>query len=117
MKRFKRDEPLRYEFAQPLDVSFYISRLRGKGSQSSLGKGVILNISPGGLRLDTSLDLPKGDEVEITFELDIASHTLKPIGSIVWKEKKYDRYLYGVDFISDEFNQDIIRALKDYSHR
>jgi len=117
MKRFNRDEPLRYEFAQPLDASFYISRLRGKDSQSSRGKGVILNISPGGLRLDTALDLPKGEDVEITFELDIANHTINPIGFVVWKEKKSGRFLYGVDFSSGDYKQDIIRALKDYSKK
>ncbi|WP_280771095.1 PilZ domain-containing protein [Salipaludibacillus daqingensis] len=114
MKRFKREEPLRYEFAKPLDVSFYISRLRGEQSQSSRGKGVIRNISPGGLRLESTLDLPKDKEVEITFELDIAGHTIQPIGCIVWKEKSYDRTMYGVDFVSNEYEQNIIRALKDY---
>lgn len=113
MKRFKRDEPLRYEFAQPLDVSFYLSRLRGKNSQSSRGKGVIKNISPGGLRLVTTFDLPKGDELEITFEFSIANHTIQPIGYIVWKEKKINSFLYGVNFISDDYKQDIILALKD----
>ena len=114
MRRFKRDEPLRYEFAQPLDVNFYISRLRGKDFQSSRGKGTLLNISPGGLRLEATLDLPKDTDVEITFELDIAGHTIKPIGFVVWKEKKYDRFIYGIDFSSDDFKQDIIQALKDF---
>lgn len=114
MRRFKREEPFRYEFIQPQDTSFYISRFRGKTSQSSRGKGVVRNISPGGLRLETDFNLPKGDEIEITIELDIANHIIEPVGFIVWKDQSHDRFLYGIRFTSNDFAQDIIRALKDF---
>ena len=112
MRRFKREDSFRYEFIQPLDTSFYISRMRGKKSQSSRGKGVILNISTGGLRLDTFLDLPLNREIELTFELDIANKIIQPIGYIVWKDKSDNSFKYGISFISDDHEQAIINALK-----
>lgn len=114
MRRFKRQDSFRYEFVQPLDTSFYISRLRGQITQSSRGKGVIKNISSGGLRLDTDLNLPKNDEIEITFQLDIANHTIQPIGYIAWKDHYHERFLYGIRFSSSDYEQDIVTALKDF---
>ncbi|PYZ91638.1 hypothetical protein CR194_18575 [Salipaludibacillus keqinensis] len=114
MKRYKREEPLRYEFARPLDVSFYISRLRGESYQSSRGKGVIHNISPGGLRLETSLKLHEVEDVEITFEIEIGTFSIQPTGTIVWKEIKGANYIYGIEYTSEDYGNDIIRALKEY---
>ncbi|WP_416147870.1 PilZ domain-containing protein [Salipaludibacillus sp. HK11] len=114
MRRFNRKDPFRFEFALPLDTSFYISRIRGKNFQSSRGKGVIQNISHGGLRLDTNLELPKDNEVEITFEVDIAGHLIEPIGYIVWTNKSHDRFIYGIHFISDDYSEAITRAIKDF---
>jgi len=114
MRRFKRKEAFRYEFITPLDTSFYISRFRGKDRQSSRGKGVILNISPSGLRLDTNLDIPNHDEIELTFELEIANHIIHPVGSIAWKNKSDRCFIYGIQFISNDYEQDIIKALKSF---
>lgn len=115
-KRFKREEPLRYEFASPIDTTFVISRLRGESYQSKPAKGVLVNISPGGLRLLTELDLPKGSDVLLTFTIHLAGYDIAPEGEVVWKEKRGDAFVYGVNFIEDpEMEQAILRGLKAYA--
>ncbi|SDO51240.1 PilZ domain-containing protein [Alkalicoccus daliensis] len=115
MPTHKRHEPFRYEFRIPHDTSFYISKVSGRESHSKSGKGVLINISPGGLRMKTSFDLP--EKCELTFEFIIAEMTLQPVGEIVWKRSSGKEYLYGVDFTSEAEAKDILKALKLYAKK
>lgn len=115
-KRFKREEPLRYEFAKPIDTTFVISQLRGEPYQSKPAKGVLVNISPGGLRLLTELDLPKGPDVMLTFTIHLAGYDIVPEGEVVWKEKRGNNLMYGVNFnYNPEIEKTIYQALKAYA--
>lgn len=115
MPTHRRQEPFRYEFSVPHDVSFYISRVSGRESHSKSGKGVLVNISTGGLRLKTSFDLP--EKCELTFAFIIAEQTLQPVGEIVWKRTSGHDFLYGVDFTSEAEKNDILKALKLYTRQ
>ncbi|ADI00734.1 PilZ domain-containing protein [Salisediminibacterium selenitireducens] len=115
-KRFKREEPLRYEFARPVDTTFRISQLKGESFESKSAKGVLLNISPGGLRLMTDLDLPKGQDILLTFDIQLGGHALTPEGEVVWKEKRGNSFIYGIDFSEDpELEKTVFAALKAYA--
>lgn len=112
--RYKRNEAWRYEFMTPHDATFYISGLKERDHQSSSGKGVMLNISPGGLRLKTLLSLPDKEGMRLTFAIDIAGQTITPEGHIIWKKSDGKHFIYGVDFVTDEFEQQIIKAVKAF---
>lgn len=111
--KYKRNEPFRYEFGMPIKVNFYISRINGKTTASSEGEGRVLDISPKGLRLQTSLDIPAKQEVELTMHLTIGSRDIVLIGNIVWQKKVYPSFQYGVEMISDAFGGQIVFALKE----
>ncbi|MGD6832453.1 PilZ domain-containing protein [Sutcliffiella halmapala] len=117
--KYKRNEPFRYEFGMPVRVNFYISRINGKTTASSEGEGVVLDISPSGLRMQSSLNIPSNQEVELTMHMTIGSREIALIGNIVWQKKVYPTYQYGVEMISDAFEEQIIFALKEFqkSHR
>ncbi|WP_417899037.1 PilZ domain-containing protein [Bacillus haimaensis] len=112
--KYKRNEPFRYEFGMPVRVNFYISRINGKTTASSEGEGVVLDISPSGLRMQSSLDIPSNQEVELTMHMTIGSREIAVIGNIVWQKKVYPTYQYGVEMISDAFEEQIIFALKEF---
>lgn len=112
--KYKRNEPFRYEFGMPVRVNFYISRINGKTTASSEGEGVVLDISPSGLRMQSSLDIPSNQEVELTMHMTIGSREIVLIGNIVWQKKVYPTYQYGVEMISDAFEEQIIFALKEF---
>ncbi|PRO66652.1 PilZ domain-containing protein [Alkalicoccus urumqiensis] len=114
MPNRRRQEAFRYEFGTPHDTSFYISRLKGKEHHSKNGRGVLMNMSPGGLRLQTELDLPEKD-CELTFDMTIAGTQLEPAGVIVWKKQVAGRWLYGVDFLEDTETGSILFALKQFA--
>ncbi|NJP38246.1 PilZ domain-containing protein [Alkalicoccus luteus] len=113
MSPFKRQEPFRYVFRVPHDTSFFISGRKGKTFQSKPGKGVMLDLSAGGLRLRTSLDLP--DETDLTFSFTIADTALEPSGCIVWKRKEFGEYVYGIDFHETTDGEAVVKALKMYA--
>jgi len=112
--KYKRNEPFRYEFGMPVMVNFYISRINGKTTASSEGEGVVLDISPSGLRMQSSLDIPSNQEVELTMHMTIGSREIALIGNIVWQKKVYPTYQYGVEMISDAFEEQIIFSLKEF---
>lgn len=112
--KYKRNEPFRYEFGMPVRMNFYISRFNGNTTASSEGEGRVLDISPSGLRMETSLDIPSNQEVELTMHMTIGSREIAVIGNIVWQKKVYSSYQYGVKMISDAFEEQIIFALKEF---
>lgn len=112
--RYKRNEPWRYEFINPHDTTFYISGLKERSHRSSSGKGVLLNISPGGLRLKTALNLPDKKDMRLTFAIDIVDQTIAPEGLIIWKKSDGKHFTYGIDFTTDEYEQQIIKAVKAF---
>ncbi|CAM3772745.1 PilZ domain-containing protein [Alkalicoccus chagannorensis] len=114
MSSRRRKEPLRYTFGLPIDTTFYISRVQGESRESKKGKGVLEDLSPGGMRMRTGLNLPDSD-YHLTFSFELAGMVIEPVGRIVWKAVKGEQFQYGIDFVSEAYEQDIIRALKSYA--
>ncbi|WP_169864787.1 PilZ domain-containing protein [Sutcliffiella halmapala] len=112
--KYKRNEPFRYEFGVPVDMNFFISRIDGKSASSSEGEGKMLDISPSGLRMQSSLNIPSNKDIELTLQITIGNQELSLIGKIVWQKKVYPSYQYGVELISEAFEEQIISALKEF---
>lgn len=112
--KYKRNEAFRYEFGVPTDIIFFISRIDGKSITSSEGEGKILDISPSGLRMQSSLNIPSNKDLELTLHITIGSQEVSVIGKIVWQKQIFPYYQYGVELISEAFEEQIISALKEY---
>lgn len=77
--------------------------LHYQSTQSSqFGDSLTLNVSKGGLRLDSADFLPMGSELELSFGSE--EEMINCIGRVVWVEKnRYnDRYYLGVQFLETE---------------
>ncbi|MED4016614.1 hypothetical protein [Sutcliffiella cohnii] len=63
--KFKRNEVFRYEFGVPLPLSFIIQKINGTEVRSSSGHAQLLDISPGGMKIESDLVLPKKHDIEL----------------------------------------------------
>lgn len=55
---FKRDESFRFTFENPVKATFKVLRLNQLNNDLKEGSALIIDLSPNGLRLSSSLDLP-----------------------------------------------------------
>jgi hypothetical protein len=115
--RFKRQEAFRYEFGQPLPCTFRIAQIGEKKVESDKGKAEIYDISPKGMKIATSLNIPLDKTsiiIEITFTLSELELTF--LGRLVWQKKFANDYFYGVNLIlSQDEGQRLIDELKKYA--
>lgn len=118
----KRKEHFRFSFGTPLPTLLRIIKVSGqlenKPILSSFGNAEILDISPGGIKLQSVFEIPidKPAYLELSFTLNEAALTL--IGQIVWRQQQAKYYHYGITLLAttDE-KQYIINELKIYSKR
>jgi hypothetical protein len=114
--RFKRQEAFRYEFGQPIPCSFRIVRIGEKEVESDKGKAEIYDISPKGMKIGTSLNIPLEKKViilEVSFTLNKTELIFH--GRLVWQRRFANDYFYGVNLIlslSEETK--LINELKQY---
>lgn len=114
--KYNRDEPFRFAFTPPIPGFFSITRLKGVNGLSRKGQMELLDISPRGVKFQSTLDLPNTDEIQLmlTFYLNEEEFILK--GDIVWKQKGYKKYTYGFALNDDPtLNKQIIEGLKKYN--
>lgn len=118
--RYKRKEPFRYIFDEPLDAGLEILQTDTDGNKKSSGKAEILNISVHGLRIKTDMSLTVADNdifnLEIGFKLN--NQTIKVHGMAVWKKDRGRLSEYGVDLDTDEAERKrLVEQLKVYAKR
>ncbi|KJE27753.1 PilZ domain-containing protein [Geobacillus thermoleovorans] len=107
--RFKRQEPFRYQFGQPLPAELRIA----DASYNVL----IDDISPHGMKVEVESRLPfshDGVPVEVSFALSGASFTVQ--GKLVW-EKPFARIrYYGVRlYLTQQEEARLIEAIKRHA--
>ncbi|GAE32545.1 PilZ domain-containing protein [Halalkalibacter hemicellulosilyticus] len=111
--RYKRDESFRYEFKQPLDGTFTILT---EGETSKPASIHILDVSPGGIKFTTKLDLPieeKGYRLKV--EMVLSDEQIEIVGTIVWKKPSHGQFVYGFEAEEDEeLEKYLIHLLKRY---
>ncbi|WP_100372495.1 PilZ domain-containing protein [Bacillus sp. FJAT-45037] len=115
--QYKREESFRYEFPKPLEATFKLIRVETSYVESKEGKMDILDISGGGLKMSSSLELPDPNkkEIHLEFDLQLAEHTMETQGVIVWKKALGQSFQYGIDFThTDKESQALITLLKNH---
>ncbi|GEK59322.1 PilZ domain-containing protein [Marinococcus halophilus] len=95
---------LRYYFEiQPLHGTFFIYQMDSVTVNSAEGSMAIYDLSGGGMRFFSRLNLPVTDRVLLTFSFRALHKHFTLHGCIKRKEKQSEGYMYGA-FFPDEVN-------------
>ena len=93
----------RVDLTFPLEGDMTITEFAGKKVNLGSTKILILNIGPGGIRIETNIKLPVRSDLLLQFTTVLFGEELELYGSIVWnKESDYDYQLYGISFHMDD---------------
>ncbi|GKV65840.1 MULTISPECIES: PilZ domain-containing protein [unclassified Sporosarcina] len=97
--RYNRHDYFRYEFEPRLPAKFRI-QLEGEGNRlSNEGECELLDISTGGVKFFTFLDLPlQSNKIELQLEFTLHQHPFELAGVVVWKQEAEHGFQYGFDF-------------------
>ncbi|WP_158541002.1 PilZ domain-containing protein [Sporosarcina sp. BI001-red] len=108
---YKRDEAFRYSFNEPVPAEFSIYLKNSDRPGTGTGDSKLLDISPGGTRMETFFDIPVNrDEVALRLRFNIFQRPIETDGVMVWKERVGTGWMYGIDF--DE-NASVAKAIVD----
>ncbi|MFQ3546326.1 EAL domain-containing protein [Halobacillus rhizosphaerae] len=89
----------RYSFAMPLQGKLMIKEVKGKEVAAGYTEVLIKDVSIGGLKLVSSLNIPVRPDVQLSLEICLLGETFKLDSRIVWKnEMPHYTYDYGVQF-------------------
>gem|GEM_PF-437947 len=120
--RYKRKEPFRYLFNEPMDGKFVIILNHDdedKVTRTDPGMLKIIDLSPRGVQFRTKLDIPTSEKefyIEVTFELD--GEMIEMLGKVAWKKNEPDCVYYGLEGIEDpKREQQIIEGVKSLSKK
>lgn len=107
LMRYRREESFRYKFTAPIYCYYWDEYERTKKD------GAILDLSPNGLKLETSADLPITTSIDVTFGLNSTSLNVR--GNIKWKKNYLKKYIIGLELQNDEeLKRKIINELKQH---
>lgn len=120
--RYKRKEPFRYVFNDPIDGKFVIILNHGdenKVTRTDPGDLKIIDLSPRGMQFKTTLDIPMSTKefyLEISFVLD--GEPIDMLGKVAWKKDQMEYVYYGFEGIEDNARQQIItERVKTFSKK
>lgn len=110
----RRNEPFRYTFEPSLNCLIRLYEINHSHLESSQGEAEILDLSPNGCKLESSLNFRAAqNECKIVLSFKLVN-PLELRGTIIWQEQKAYGFLYGVKFESDK-QREITEELKQYS--
>ena len=93
----------RIDLPFPLEAYMTITELAGKKVNLGSTKILILDIGPGGLRIETNIKLPVRSDLLLKFTTELFGEKLNLYGSIVWNEEFESEYeVYGINFIIED---------------
>ncbi|RWZ54946.1 EAL domain-containing protein [Halobacillus fulvus] len=102
----------RFEFDQPLHAQMMIKEVKGKKIAAGRTKILIKDLSIGGLKFVSSLNIPVRPDVKMEFEVTILGETFSMDGQILWKnEMNFTTYDYGVQFTLEDTKQDVLAEM------
>jgi hypothetical protein len=117
--RFKRQEPFRYQFGQPIPCTFRITRIGDREVKTDKGLAEIHDISPRGVRIETHLNIPVDPErrpIEIEISFVLVEEEIRVRGIFVWKKPFAKEYQYGVNLtISEDQKEKLISEIKKFA--
>ena len=115
---YKRKEPFRFDFPEPIDCFFTILTPKSETKKSNKGEIKLHNLSPKGCSFSSQLQLPTDREWYLTIEATLNKEPMLLSGHIVWK-KNYgsSTYIYGFKFDEDheEYTSIITSEIKEYT--
>ncbi|MCA0984100.1 PilZ domain-containing protein [Halobacillus yeomjeoni] len=111
--RYRRKETLRYTFGDPRPANFKITKIDSRTVSTSMGKAEVLDISPGGMKLSTEVNVPLTMKVQLLVQTTIADIPLTFTADVMWSKEVDGFYHYGLQFIEDQ-GETVIQALKKY---
>ncbi|KUP04504.1 hypothetical protein Q73_15350 [Bacillus coahuilensis m2-6] len=119
--RYKRGEAFRYVFGEPLPILFHLTKIDGKPIESSSGQAQMIDLSPKGMRMYTTFNLPDSKKRTILLEVhfSILGEQFAIEGEIVWQETSFDGgYYYGIGlFIAEEEKNRLINSIKNLAKK
>lgn len=91
----------------PLAANMTILKFKNMDVKLGTSKAIIENLSLGGLKFTSSINLPVQRDMVIQFSTMILGHEVTFIGNNVWKSESTDGlYQYGFEFTWNEVNRD-----------
>ena len=117
--QYNRKETFRHTFDHPIPATFQLiveGETEDEVEFSNKGVCTIIDLSPSGIRIYSTLDIPKrpGYPVHLAIEVLLTDIPLKLVGDLVWKKAYMDGHQYGIDLKTDEkIEHKIIQELKE----
>lgn len=97
--RYNRHDYFRFEFEPRLPAKFRIQLDSEEKKLSNEGECELLDISTGGVKFFTFLDLPlQSKKLELQLEFTLHQHPFELLGGVVWKHEAEHGYQYGFEF-------------------
>lgn len=116
--RYNRHDYFRYQFTRPLPAVFRI-QMTASAKMSNSSECEIIDLSTGGAKLFTFLELPVQSELAtMQLEFKLIEEPLILTGEIAWKRTADRGYEYGMQFEKDAAAEAIMIAeLKQYARQ
>ena len=117
---FRREEPFRFTFGDPIKGIFRILQIDGISGLTKESPILILDLSPNGIKFSSPIDLPINNKqflMEVIFVLNVKSIIM--LAEPKWKKPGANSsFVYGLVGLDDvETKKEIINELKEYSRR
>ncbi|WP_301107826.1 PilZ domain-containing protein [Sporosarcina sp.] len=97
--RYNRHDYFRYEFEPRLPAKFRIQLEGEEKKLSNEGECELLDISTGGVKFFTFLNLPfQSKKLALQLEFTLHQHPFKLLGVVVWKHEAEHGFQYGFEF-------------------
>ncbi len=114
--KYKREETFRYEFTKEFKCLFKIISIDGVKHDSSTSEGLILDLSPSGVKLFSPLDIPSEKNIIFQIEFILNKNTIKLPALIIWKRDVGNGFHYGLQHQgAEEDTRLLIDELKLYA--
>ncbi|MCM3387850.1 EAL domain-containing protein [Ureibacillus chungkukjangi] len=116
-KQFERRAFYRIELLFPLSSKMTLTTFQDRKVNLGKTEVIIDNISPGGLKFTSNMQLPVRSDVFYQFETMIVNSKIVVNGYIVWKNESKDGFFeYGVKFsIDDNERDELLKILEKFS--
>ncbi|MBY0221742.1 PilZ domain-containing protein [Sporosarcina aquimarina] len=112
--RYNRHDYFRYEFNPQLPAKFRLQLDDEEKKLSNEGECELLDISTGGVKFFTFLDLPlHPKKLTLQLEFMLYQHRFEILGAVVWKQFVQHGFQYGFEFGEEQrVDAQIVEELK-----
>jgi hypothetical protein len=102
-----RKRLFRVHFESPVWGEVKIVALNGKPVETKYAKVFILDLSAGGIHIDSRLNLPKSNSLMLEMKFTIMENEFKIKGQIVRRRLNLNNFVmdYGIQFLIDDVNE------------